>query len=279
MGDGCRRSRVVGLAYGPPGTRKTASAEQYAQWSLFKPFLPEPLLTFSGRNALDGLSPSRPLAFFSAPLDVPLQECRTVFSTPPVSASAARIEKEVLISFAAVSYLVEAANQLHQRTDAFLVTRRFSRHMVLFIVNEANRLKDAGLEVLRDSADRGKFGLVLLGMPGLQKRLMRAPQLSSSSLRCVSQQRFSFLHVLDGPPRTDRREGIPSLLADHSARQDSDQGTHWMEPVALGLTSALAPNAIASLGTSKRHRAPTASAQSWICTRGFFAVLREIFSG
>jgi len=132
MGDGCRRSRVVGLAYGPPGTRKTASAEQYAQWSLFKPFLPEPLLTFSGRNALDGLSPSRPLAFSSAPLDVPLQECRTVFSTPPVSASAARIEKEVLISFAAVSYLVEAANQLHQRTDAFLVTRRFSRHIEPF---------------------------------------------------------------------------------------------------------------------------------------------------
>lgn len=179
MCDACRRTHVVGLGYGPPGTGKTESAKQYAQWSLFKPFLPEPLITFTGRNTADGLYPYRPLTFTSAPLDAPLQACRTVFYTPPVSASVARLEKEVLTLFAAFSYLVEAANQHHQGREEFLVTRRFSHLIELLIVDEANRLKDAGLELMRDFADRGEFGLVLLGMPGLEKRLMRAPQLYS----------------------------------------------------------------------------------------------------
>src|SRR5713101_8452561 len=179
MCDACRRAHVVGLGYGPPGTGKTESAKRYAQWSLFKPFLPESLITFTGRSAMDGLYPYRPFTFASAPLDSSVQECRTVFYTPPVSASVARIEKEVLTVFAAFSYLVEAANQHHQGREEFLVTRRFSHLVELFIVDEANRLTDAGLELIRDFADRGEFGLVLLGMPGLEKRLMRAPQLYS----------------------------------------------------------------------------------------------------
>jgi hypothetical protein len=61
--------------------------------------------------------PYRPFTFASAPLEGSLQECRTVFYTPPVSASVARIEKEVLTLFAAFSYLVEAANQRHQGTE------------------------------------------------------------------------------------------------------------------------------------------------------------------
>ena len=188
MCDACRRARVVGLGYGPPGTGKTESAKQYTQWSLFKPFMPEPLITFTGRSAADGLYPYRPFTFASAPLEAPIQECRTVFYTPPVSASVARIEKEMLTVFAAFSYLVEAANQHHQGKEEFLVTRRFSRLIELLIVDEANRLKDAGLELIRDFADRGEFGLVLLGMPGLEKRLMRAPQLYS---------RIGFAHEME----------------------------------------------------------------------------------
>src|SRR5579875_832820 len=115
----------------------------------------------------------------SIPLEAPIQECRTVFYTPPVSASVARIEKQVLTLFAAFSYLVGAANQRHQGTEEFLVTRRYTPLIELLIVDEANRLKDAGLELIRDFADRGEFGLVLLGIPGLEKRLMRAPQLYS----------------------------------------------------------------------------------------------------
>ena len=177
--DVCRRARSIGLGYGPPGTGKTESARYYAQWSHVEPFLPEPLITFAGRSTVDGLYPYKPFTFASAPQTAPILECRTVFYTPPVSASPGRIEREVMTVFAAFSYLVEAANQRHQGKEDFLVTRRSTPLIELLIVDEANRLKDAGLEQIRDMYDRGRFGLILLGMPGLEKRLARAPQLYS----------------------------------------------------------------------------------------------------
>ncbi len=67
MCDACRRTRVVGLGYGPPGTGKTESAKHYAQWGQIKPFLPESLITFTGRGAIDGFYPYRPFTFATAP--------------------------------------------------------------------------------------------------------------------------------------------------------------------------------------------------------------------
>lgn len=215
MCDACRRARVVGLGYGPPGTGKTESAKQYAQWGLFKPFLPESLITFTGRSTMDGMYPYRPFTLASAPLEVSIRECRTVFYTPPVSASVARLEKEILALFAAFSYLVEVAIQGHQGKEEFLVTRRFSHLIELLIVDEANRLKDAGLELVRDFADRGEFGLILLGMPGLEKRLMRAPQLYS---------RVGFAHEMEPLSDEETRDFLEKRWS-HRVKAFSDDFT------------------------------------------------------
>ena len=123
MCDACRQARFVGLGYGPAGTGKTESAKYYAQWSLFKPFLPESLITFTGRSAMDDLDPYIPFTFASAPLETPIQECRTVFYTPPVAASVARIEKEVMTLFAAFSYRLLTCLKFRRPSDATVLRR------------------------------------------------------------------------------------------------------------------------------------------------------------
>jgi len=213
MCDACRQDRFVGLGYGPPGTGKTLSAMYYAHWNTVKPFLPEPLITFAGRSAMDGLYPYRPFSFASAPFEAPILESRTVFYTPAPSASAGRIEKEVMTLFAAYSYLAEAAHQRHHPSEEFAVTRRYPSLIELLIVDEANRLKDVGLEQIRDIADRGEIGLVLLGMPGLDKRLRRAPQLYS---------RIGFVHEIEPLSEEETRFFLAQRWSHRISAQSAD---------------------------------------------------------
>ena len=156
--DACHRYRYIGLCYGPPGVGKTLSARYYAQWELFEAQFPRTL-------------------YDPAPAEViPL---RTVLYTPSVNISPGRLAKEVGKLRMDLLLLTEAAIQQHQGHDEWILPEPMPTRMELLIVDEADRLKMPGLEQLRDIYDRNAMGLVLIGMPGIEKRLSRFAQLYS----------------------------------------------------------------------------------------------------
>ncbi len=204
--DACRKYRYIGICHGVPGAGKTRSAREYARWDMLSPLFPEELFTLVGRRYLDDQFPHKPFATPDSPAFTEVVSCRTVYYTAPVAATPSRIEREVMALSATLSYVVEAAEQAARGKDDFLLAYRLPKRTELVIVDEAQRLKMAALEQLRDLYDQGNFGLVLIGQPGLEKSLARYPQLysrvgfahqfrvlSEEETRWLLQQRWSHL--------------------------------------------------------------------------------------
>ena len=54
-----------------------------------------------------------------------------------------------------------------------------TKNIDLIIIDESERLRPSAIEYLRDCYDRTNTGLILIGMPGIEKRFSRYPQLYS----------------------------------------------------------------------------------------------------
>ncbi len=193
----CQRYRYIGVCVGAPGVGKTISARHYSQWDVLEPFFP--------RYAYTKKPPSE------------VGTCRSVFYSPPVNNTPGMIAAEIERRRNLVSWLVDAAMPKGRGRRG---TSELTDYTQLLIVDEANRLKVTALEQLRDMYDREGFGLVLLGMPGLEKSLARYPQLYS---RVGFVHRFHALSAEETREVITRRAGLlgvelgPTAFADGEA--------------------------------------------------------------
>jgi DNA transposition AAA+ family ATPase len=157
--EACRHYRYIGLCHGPPGVGKTLSARHYALWDALEP-------TITANRYLMDPEP-RP----------DLGDCRTVVFTPSMTTTPKRLETDLHQLRFSLHHIVEAAHHAEEKDpDLPHFDDRWSE---LVIVDEADRLKFPTLEQLRDVYDRVHFGLVLIGMPGIERRLSRYAQFYS----------------------------------------------------------------------------------------------------
>lgn len=193
--DACRRYRYIGLCYGPPGVGKTLSARTYSRWDKV--------------NQSD--------RWHAGPTETPLLD--TVFYTPDVVnapgniLSGIRFARSTLKDLARRPLLLERDEQLDaiRRRDNEHEADYFTKHdwlseepfsklqpsygevareyglkdaripdpTTLILIDEADRLRMASLEQVRAIFDTSEIGIVLIGMPGLEKRLARYAQFYS----------------------------------------------------------------------------------------------------
>lgn len=154
--DACRRDRYIGLCCGPPGVGKTLSAHRYASWHELAPLLQRPHKHFAqGEHRPDR---------------------HTLAYTPAVSATPRMIDSELRTLGASLA-TIRTADPFDRR--CLEVPHGSPEFVELLIIDEADRLGTPALEQLRDRYDRSRLGLILIGMPGIEKRLARYPQLYS----------------------------------------------------------------------------------------------------
>jgi DNA polymerase III delta prime subunit len=182
------------LLYGPPGVGKTLSARSYSRWDKVRQ---------SDR-------------WTSGPTEHPLLD--TVFYTPAVVNAPGSIAADIRQARDTLKDLARRPLRMEREERLEAIQRRDEEHQstlqwqhdwlseplpklhptydevakeyiekdlqlhdptTLIVIDEADRLRMASLEQVRAIFDAGAIGVILIGMPGLEKRLARYPQFYS----------------------------------------------------------------------------------------------------
>jgi DNA transposition AAA+ family ATPase len=204
--EACRRYRYIGLCYGAPGVGKTLSARHYAHWDAIEASTPVREASTTVLTAVlesDTVFYTPPVVHNAVQVARDIDHLRVTLRSLRVE----DLERKHRVYLDALRAQEGAAEEERQRrlltecdgyadpppeglsTPPSPYMRLAHEHQLalvqitdpttLVLIDEADRLKMAALEQVRDIFDQGGIGVVFIGMPGIEKRLSRYPQLYS----------------------------------------------------------------------------------------------------
>lgn len=160
--DAVRKYRYIGLCHGQAGVGKTLSARRYAHWDIAGAMLEQ-----WGPRTPEDLK-----------VNATLSRSRALFYTPTVGGNLRELRHDVQRLFSRADMSIDDHVRPCREGECKIIDSKI-HYIDMLIVDEAERLSTSALEWLRDLFDRRGIGLILIGMPGIEKRMARYPQLFS----------------------------------------------------------------------------------------------------
>lgn len=172
--DACIEYKYIGICYGSPGVGKTQSAEYYTKHKFVLSAKP------NGYAVEDNIH-----------IPTELSSCTSLFYTPSAPSSPVQMMNMLnqdicyfdrVVHAAQTNKIINDQTQLDQYEKEHIIkTIKLSsmNYCKLIIIDETERLTLSALESLRSLYDRRGISIIFIGMPGLEKRLSRYPQLYS----------------------------------------------------------------------------------------------------
>lgn len=167
--DACIKYKYIGICYGLPGVGKTLSSRYYSKWDSIEKQIAYKTINEAGIDA-----------------DEKILKAKTIFYTAPAVRATKMTDQIETIGFR--MNMVRTMYKVLNRGEEEEYSTNSFEDIDLIIVDEIDRLKVQNLEQLRDIYDRNDIAMILIGMPGIEKRLARYPQLYS---------RIGFAHEFD----------------------------------------------------------------------------------
>lgn len=162
----CHREKLIGLCYGPPGVGKSMSAHHFASWDKIE---------YELNHQEDGIDLGN--------IRTDMKDLNTILYVPTVYNTPKSIVTD--IQKISMSFNLFKSYSIKLKDEWTLL--RENNYVEIIIIDEADRLQPKALEAIRDIYDRGlsfyknnpQIAVILIGMPGIEKRLIRFPQLYS----------------------------------------------------------------------------------------------------